>query len=329
MPTARTFAYNPGAPISGTEQVGDIAVGIEPQDYSGGYGGVRWWNGPDEDLGYVICYSVPSEDHPSPDGNVAGVGFFRSELLTEESFIQIAEYVSGNQIFNNGSEAKIWLNNNGYWTSYIIIASPTPTPTNTITPTPTNTITPTPTNTTSGTPQPTPSITSSQTPTNTVTGTPTRTPTNTPTPTPTNSFGVTFTQTFTSGASPGTTIENAWTTFRSQLTGTYTKFDFFSSNGQGYTGITDSTKVQQLADSLRTGTGGINFTTTISGVTWAVGCCACRSGTASNDAVEFANIALCSAGSTAALRPFINNPNWGGIGTTVNAATQTLTLRFY
>ena len=143
------------------------------------------------------------------------------------------------------------------------------------------------------------------------------------------SSAVTFSQTFTSSAAPGTTIENAWTTFRGQLTGTYTKFDFFSSNGQGYTGITDNVKVQQLANALRTGTTSINFSTVISGVTWSVTCCACRSGGASILAVEFANVSGCNAGSTASLRPFINNANWGGIGSTVGAATQTLTLRFY
>ena len=118
MPTARPFAYNPGSPIAGTEQVGDIAVGITPQNYSGGYGGVRWWNGADEDLGYIICYSVPTEDHPSPDGPIAGVGFFRSKFLTEPSFIEIAEYVSNGQTFATGNDAKTWLNSNGYWTSW-------------------------------------------------------------------------------------------------------------------------------------------------------------------------------------------------------------------
>ena len=129
MPTARPFAFNPGAPIDGTEQIGQIAVGITPQNYSGGYGGVRWWNGPDEDLGYVICYSVPALNHPSPDGPIAGVGFFRSKFLTEPSFIEIAEYVSSGQIFATGDNAKVWLNDNGYWTSYNINITPTPTPT--------------------------------------------------------------------------------------------------------------------------------------------------------------------------------------------------------
>ena len=109
MPTARPFAYNPGSPIAGTEQVGDIAVGITPQNYSGGYGGVRWWNGADEDLGYIICYSVPTEDHPSPDGPIAGVGFFRSKFLTEPSFIEIAEYVSNGQTFATGNYANSYI----------------------------------------------------------------------------------------------------------------------------------------------------------------------------------------------------------------------------
>lgn len=142
MPTARPFAYNPGSPIAGTEQVGDIAVGITPQNYSSGYGGVRWWNGPDEELGYIICYSVPTEDHPSPDGPIAGVGFFRSKFLTEPSFIEIAEYVSNGQTFATGADAKTWLNANGYWTSYDFVSvtpTPTLTPTNTVTPTPSTT----------------------------------------------------------------------------------------------------------------------------------------------------------------------------------------------
>ena len=198
MPTARPFAFNPGAPIDGTEQIGQIAVGITPQNYVGGYGGVRWWNGPDEDLGYVICYSVPAQNHPSPDGPIAGVGFFRSKVLTEPSFIEIAEYVSSGQTFATGANAKVWLNDNGYWTSYNInitptptaSAQPTPTPTQTVTNTQTPTITPTNTQTPSITPTntitPTKTVTPSVTPTNTVTPTKTTTPTNTQTPTKTS-----------------------------------------------------------------------------------------------------------------------------------------------
>jgi len=299
MPTTRPFAYNTGPEIPLTTQVGDLAIGYGEVDYSSNYGGVQWWMGPDEDLGYVIAKPIPSGNQPNPFDIPAYVGFERSEVKTEESFLSLVRVVFG-QTFETGNQALIWLNTNGYWTSFVQIL-----------------------------PTPTPSITPTQTLTPSVTPTNTLTPTNTPSVTPTKSTAVTFSQTFTGGVSPGTTIENAWTTFRSQLTGTYTKFDFTSSNGQGYTGITDAVKVQQIADAIRTGTGGISFNTTISGVTWFVGCCACRGGTASNDAVEFANVGLCSGSSTAALRPFINNLNWGGIGSTVGASTQTLTLKFY
>lgn len=205
--------------------------------------------------------------------------------------------------------------------------SVTPTPTPSITPT--KTITPTVTQTPTFTPTQTQTITPSITPSTTITPSLTPTITTTPSITPSSSIGVTFSRTFTANTSPGTTIETAWTTFRSQLTGSYTKFDFTSSNGSGYSGITDSVKVQQIANALRTGTTGVSFSTVISGVTWNVGCCACRSGGAANGAVEFANVALCSGSSTAALRPWIANLNWGGIGSTVGAATQTLTLKFY
>jgi hypothetical protein len=367
LATTRPFAYNTGSTIPETTQVGNLAVGQGNLEYSLDYGGVKWWMGADEDLGYVIARPVPNGNQPNPVGVPVYLGFERSEFKTEQSFLDLVS-VLFSQTFNNGADATTWLNNNGYWTSYINL-TPTPTNTPTITITPSITLSITPTNT--PTPSITPSITPTQTPTNTITPsrtptqtptntitpsrTPTQTPTNTPTTTitptitpsisltptttptisvtpsitPSSSIAVTFSQTFTNGQSPGTSIENAWTTFRSQLTGTYTQFDFTSSNGQGYTAITDSIKVQQIANSLRTGTTGVSFATTISGVTWNVGCCACRSGGAANGAVEFANVALCSASSTAALRPWIANSNWGGIGSTVNAATQTLTLKFY
>ena len=60
MSTSRPFAYNTGAPIAGTEQVGSLAVGYP----SGGFSGFEWWNGPDEDLGYVIACSAPGDTQP-------------------------------------------------------------------------------------------------------------------------------------------------------------------------------------------------------------------------------------------------------------------------
>jgi hypothetical protein len=85
--------------------------------------GLEWWNGPDEDLGYVIAQSVPSDTQPTPvTGAFASVGFFRSAALTDPSFISISNAVagpSGGGPFASGSAAKTWLNDNGYWTSYV------------------------------------------------------------------------------------------------------------------------------------------------------------------------------------------------------------------
>lgn len=115
MATARPFAYNPGPQISGTEQVGDLSVGTPTTGFTSS---PQYWNGPDEDLGYVIGTSVPSNTQPTPiSGVTASVGFWRSPQLTEISFV---EFTNGlfDQNFTGGTEAKTWLNTNGYWTSY-------------------------------------------------------------------------------------------------------------------------------------------------------------------------------------------------------------------
>jgi hypothetical protein len=165
--TSRPFAFNTGSTISGTEQLGDLAIGVDDIDYDGGVGGVIWWMGPDEDLGYIICRPNFSGTQPNPVGAAAYVRFLRSKLKTEESFVNLVNTVYG-QSFTTGDECKTYLNNNGFWTSWVsTVPSPTPTPTNTltptVTPTPTNTVTPTitPTNTPTPSPTPTPNIVTS------------------------------------------------------------------------------------------------------------------------------------------------------------------------
>ena len=195
MAIARPFAYNSGSSIPGTEQIGDLSIGAPTSGFTNN---PQYWNGPDEELGYVIAQSVSGNTQPTPlSGVTASVGFFRSEDLTEGSFITLSETIA-NQSFANGDEAKTWLNNNGYWTSYESLPSPSPTPTGTpftVTPTPTNTptetevLTPTPTET--ETPTPTPTNTQTPTETEVLTPTPTETPTNTPTPTTTDLSSVT------------------------------------------------------------------------------------------------------------------------------------------
>jgi hypothetical protein len=76
MATTRPFAYNTGSLLSGTTQVGNLAIGTTRTDY-GTTGGIRWWNGPDEDLGYVIAQPVSGNTQPTPvSGVTASVGFF-------------------------------------------------------------------------------------------------------------------------------------------------------------------------------------------------------------------------------------------------------------
>jgi hypothetical protein len=188
--TTRAFAYNDGPTIPYTTQVGNIVIGNDNTiDYSLNYGGVKWWEGPDETYGYVIAVAVSDNSQPTPIGvspSGASIQFKRSTDLTDASLITLINEVF-NQSFTDISNALIWLDNNGHWTSYNNTPStPTPTPSNTqlgTTPTPTPTNTQTPTNTVTPTP------TNTQTPTNTVTPTPSNTQagtTPTPTPTPTN-----------------------------------------------------------------------------------------------------------------------------------------------
>jgi hypothetical protein len=117
MPTSRPFAYNTGSVISGTQQFGSLAVGTPT---SGVTGSPQWWNGPDEELGYVIAESVSGNTQPTPVSGVsASVGFFRSTGLTESSYINLAQRISINQTFATGNDAYLWLSGNGYWSSWV------------------------------------------------------------------------------------------------------------------------------------------------------------------------------------------------------------------
>jgi hypothetical protein len=147
MATTRAFAYNPSLnPIPGTDSYGTLVIGTSNLDFSSNPGGIKWWMGPDEDLGYVIGGVASGGTQPSPIGDIGTVGFWRSENLTTEEFILLANQISG-QYFTNTSDAITWLNNNGYWTSYDpLLITPTPSPVIQITPsvTPMATVTRTP-----------------------------------------------------------------------------------------------------------------------------------------------------------------------------------------
>ena len=121
MATSRPFAYNTGSQILGTIQVGSLAVGTPTSGFTSS---PQFWNGADEDLGYVIAQSISANTQPTPiSGVTASLGFNRSSALTESSFVQLTNYLF-NQSFTGGTQAKSYLNDNGYWTSYPCV-SPT------------------------------------------------------------------------------------------------------------------------------------------------------------------------------------------------------------
>ena len=116
MATTRPFSYNTGSPIAGTIQVGNLAVGFP----TSGFTGMEWWNGPDEDLGYVIAQPVSGDTQPTPiHGVTASVGFFRTSGFNDNEFIDITNILL-NTNYNNVLDASTGLTYNGYWNSYIV-----------------------------------------------------------------------------------------------------------------------------------------------------------------------------------------------------------------
>jgi uncharacterized delta-60 repeat protein len=119
------FSGGAAPAISGTTQYGDLVVGNIQTEYSLNYGGVKWWGGPDEELGYVIGNARPG-GQPVPAGVTGGpayVGFWRSPLLTDNSFLSLANYIGAQNNeppFATTSDAVTWLNANGYYTSYVV-----------------------------------------------------------------------------------------------------------------------------------------------------------------------------------------------------------------
>ena len=116
MATVRTFAYNSGAGITGTTQVGYIAAGATADSYGAG---LTWWKGPDEDLGYVICHTSGARTAGQNEYVVPAptIGFWRTLEKTDNSFIAFCNSVF-KQNFANASDASTWLTINGYWSSY-------------------------------------------------------------------------------------------------------------------------------------------------------------------------------------------------------------------
>ena len=119
MATSRPFAYNIGSTISGTQQFGNIAIGSASLAYQDDDpGGIQWWIGPDEDLGYIITYPVIAGDRPTPTDVSASLGFKRSNGKTDNAFINVINNAY-NQSFTTGIQAYNYLSGSGIWTNWI------------------------------------------------------------------------------------------------------------------------------------------------------------------------------------------------------------------
>jgi len=118
MPTSRPFSYNPSSlNFSGTYNIGTMCVGVGSNPYINNYGGLTWWNGPDEDLGYCIGTVVPAQNQSTPLGNIGNVKFWRTQSFTDAAFLILVQEVTG-QTFTDTPSACAYLASNNYWTSF-------------------------------------------------------------------------------------------------------------------------------------------------------------------------------------------------------------------
>ena len=115
MATSRPFAYNTGSAISGTTQVGSLAVGTPSSGFTSS---PQFWNGPDEDLGFVIAQPISGNTQPTPiSGVTASLGFNRTTGFSDSEFVSLANRIV-NQSYTTALQASTGLTSLGYWNSY-------------------------------------------------------------------------------------------------------------------------------------------------------------------------------------------------------------------
>jgi hypothetical protein len=115
--STRGFAYNPTqSSVSGASNVGTLCIQEQALDLASSPGGLTWWMGPEESGAYIIAKDVPTEDFPTPLGNIGGVQFW-SCYDTSQAFIDIVTILSGTSQSTTG-DAYNWLVANDYWTNF-------------------------------------------------------------------------------------------------------------------------------------------------------------------------------------------------------------------
>ena len=110
MATSRPFAYNPGTAIPGTTQIGNLAIGTPTNGF--GSTGLQWWNGPDEEAGYIIAKVTDFQPTPIFSGDLtlslvykpADIildTYGRTASVTNWAYVQS---VLGNTLINNNDK---------------------------------------------------------------------------------------------------------------------------------------------------------------------------------------------------------------------------------
>lgn len=125
MATTRPFAFNSGAALPGMQQYGTLAVGpIEDSiyRYDLDYGSVKWYMGPDEELGYMVAMPDATTNKPK----------FRRSPFTDAGYIQMANELSdeygGSGPFSNSADAKAWVDSEDFFTTFTGGTSPSEMP---------------------------------------------------------------------------------------------------------------------------------------------------------------------------------------------------------
>lgn len=122
MATSRPFAFNPGTvSIPGTQQIGSIAVGTPTYGFPAT--GVDWWNGPDEDLGYVIARGSSAQPTPIFGGTMSFSTTYKGSDVEKQSSIS-GRVLSGNKVQSIFAETLI--NNNDKVMFSLTFTSTTP-----------------------------------------------------------------------------------------------------------------------------------------------------------------------------------------------------------
>lgn len=110
---ASFFTFNTGSFISGTQQIGNLAITNDPAAYPG----YTWWAGAPDASRYVLADQVASRPaNALIPGATVNFRFLGSTDKTDASYLALVNSISG-QNFTVVQDATNWCNDNGYYSS--------------------------------------------------------------------------------------------------------------------------------------------------------------------------------------------------------------------